>query len=129
MKTLAERLKHARDLRGLSQAQLAKLAKCRQSTIGNAEAGIRKRLANVVTVARVLDVSADWLADGRGPAPTLLAAEPAAPYRLPRWLFSHELFVALADRSAADLRRAENCMRAFLDLPSLPAAEGNDRAA
>jgi transcriptional regulator with XRE-family HTH domain len=68
--TLKERLQYARELRGLSQGELARLAKCSQSTIGNIESGERDSLRNLVVVARVLRVSADWLYDGHGPKPT-----------------------------------------------------------
>lgn len=69
MKTLKDRLIYARELRGYSQAELAKLAKCSQGTIGNVESGDRLTLRNLVLVARVLKVSADWLFDGKGPKP------------------------------------------------------------
>lgn len=39
MDTLSSRLAHARELRGLTQTQLAKLVGVSQSTIGNIEAG------------------------------------------------------------------------------------------
>jgi transcriptional regulator with XRE-family HTH domain len=70
VKTLKERLVYARELRGLTQGELADKAKCAQSAIGNAESGERKSLRNLVLVARVLQISADWLFDGRGPKPT-----------------------------------------------------------
>ena len=69
VKTLRERLIYARELRGLSQAELAKRCKCSQGTIGNVESGERETLRNLVLVARVLRISADWLFDGRGPKP------------------------------------------------------------
>jgi transcriptional regulator with XRE-family HTH domain len=68
--TLKERLKFARELRGLSQGELAKLANCSQSTIGNVESGERDTLRNLVAVARALNCSADWLFDGHGSKPT-----------------------------------------------------------
>lgn len=70
VKTLKERLKYARELRDLTQGQLAIKAKCAQSAIGNVESGERKNLRNLVLVARVLRVSVDWLFDGGGPKPT-----------------------------------------------------------
>lgn len=70
MNTLKERLRFARDLRGLSQGELADRAKCSQSTIGNVESGERDTLRNLVMVARVLNCSADWLYDGLGPKPS-----------------------------------------------------------
>lgn len=69
VKTLRERLIYARELRGLSQAELAKRCKCSQGTIGNVESGERETLRNLVMVARVLNVSSDWLFDGKGPKP------------------------------------------------------------
>ena len=68
--TLKERLKYARELRGLSQGDLAKLANCSQSTIGNVESGERDTLRNLVAVARAHNCSADWLFDGHGKKPT-----------------------------------------------------------
>lgn len=70
VKLLKERLKYARELRGLTQGQLAKKSECAQSAIGNVESGERKNLRNLVLVARVLRVSVDWLFDGSGPKPT-----------------------------------------------------------
>jgi len=69
VKTLKERLIFARELRKLTQAELAKKSKCGQSAIGNVESGTRNTLRNLVLVARALRVSADWLFDGKGPAP------------------------------------------------------------
>jgi transcriptional regulator with XRE-family HTH domain len=70
VKTLKDRLVYAREMRGLTQGELAARAKCAQSAIGNAESGERQTLRNLVMVARVLKVSADWLFDGNGPKPT-----------------------------------------------------------
>jgi len=91
--SLASRLKHARELRGLTQGQLAAAAKCAQSTIGNVEAGTRLSLRGLVTVARVLDVSPEWLAEGKGHPPrrhSHRVAEPLADYKTGRhdWPFS-----------------------------------------
>lgn len=69
VKTLKERLIFARELRKLTQAELAKKSKCAQSAIGNVESGTRETLRNIVLVARALRVSADWLYDGKGPKP------------------------------------------------------------
>ncbi|MEJ2803827.1 helix-turn-helix transcriptional regulator [Comamonadaceae bacterium PP-2] len=69
--TLKDRLIFARGLRGISQADLAKRAGCAQGTIGNVESGERKSLRELVAVARALQVSPDWLYDGKGPRPDL----------------------------------------------------------
>jgi len=76
VKTLKERLIYARELRGLTQGQLARDSKCSQSAIGNVESGIRETLKNVVMVARALGISADWLYDGKGPEPNKFSAVP-----------------------------------------------------
>jgi len=129
VKTLAERLKHARDLRGLTQAELASRAGVKQTTIGNAEAGTRKQLQSLVAIARALDVDPDWLFDGNGPAPVVEAREPSANYRTTRWLFSAELFLALSSKPDDDLRRIENAVRGLLDLPALATIPGKSKAA
>jgi transcriptional regulator with XRE-family HTH domain len=125
VKLLKERLKYARELRGLTQEQLAKKADCAQSAIGNVESGERKNLRNLVLVARVLRVSVDWLFDGGGPKPTkdtfwvpangqLMAAEPAlnlfSPTKYDAWtLDAIGIFSKLSepDRGAAVARLRE----------------------
>lgn len=69
VKTLKDRLIHARELRALTQAELAQKSHCAQSAIGNVESGTRQSLKNIVLVARALGVSVDWLYDGKGPKP------------------------------------------------------------
>lgn len=81
--TLKERLQYVRELRGLSQGELARLAKCSQSTIGNIESGERDTLRNLVVVARVLRCSADWLYDGYGPKPVKMDTHNTAPDVVP----------------------------------------------
>ena len=68
MESLASRLKHARRLRGLNQAQLAKKAGLKnQSIIGSLESGHRKSSTYTPAIAQALAVSALWLSDGKGP--------------------------------------------------------------
>lgn len=67
MDTLAKRLVAVRKEAGLSQAELAKLAGVKnQSTIGMLESGERKKSTYIPAIAVALNVSALWLADGRG---------------------------------------------------------------
>lgn len=106
VKTVRDRLKHARLMRGLSQAELAAAAKCSQSAIGNFESGERKTLRNLVEVARALNVSIEWLYDGRGPGPTVpadgestskvIAMESARAYESSQWPFGLSLARVLA---------------------------------
>lgn len=57
-----QRLRSARELRELSQAQLAKAAKLQPSAVSHFETGTRKpSLANIRRLADALDVSADYL--------------------------------------------------------------------
>lgn len=67
MKTIAQRLKYARDTyKNWTQIQLAAAAEMSQSTIGNIEAGIREGRGSLPKIAKALGVSHDWLADGDG---------------------------------------------------------------
>lgn len=66
MNTIGDRIKQRREALGLSQAQLAKLAKCSQGTIGNLEKGHRENPRNLLDIAKALGVLPDWLASGKG---------------------------------------------------------------
>ena len=63
---LRHRLVKAREARGLTQGQLAAMAKVSQGTIGNIEAGIRDGAASLAAIAHALGVSYWWLRDGDG---------------------------------------------------------------
>lgn len=62
-----KRLKELRQNRGLSQKQLAVMCRLSQSAISNYENGTRALALEVLSLARALDVSPLWLAEGRGP--------------------------------------------------------------
>ncbi len=66
MNTIAERLKHARELAGLTQPELAAKAKVSQGTIGNIETGLRKRPRDLLSIAAALSVTPVWLETGKG---------------------------------------------------------------
>lgn len=66
MDTLAKRLAETREAAGLSQTQLAKLAGVKQSVVGMLETGARKKSAYIPLFAKILKVSALWLAEGKG---------------------------------------------------------------
>lgn len=66
MKTLAERLKYARDRKGWTQAQLALAADLSTGTVGNIEAGLRQAKGSIPQIAEALGVSYRWLATGAG---------------------------------------------------------------
>lgn len=67
MNTLAKRLKHAREIAGVSQATLAKQIGSGQSTIGSIENGRNQGSGKLLQIARVLNVNPEWLETGRGP--------------------------------------------------------------
>lgn len=67
MKTIAERIKAVRQELGWSQVQLAEEVGVSQSSIGNIESGFRQRPRELVSIAKALRVSAEWLETGKGP--------------------------------------------------------------
>lgn len=67
MKTIAYRLKEAREAAGMTQPELAKKAGVSPGTIGNIEAGTRKNPRELLAIARAAGVRAEWLRDGKGP--------------------------------------------------------------
>jgi transcriptional regulator with XRE-family HTH domain len=78
--TFANRLTEARKLRGLKQAQLARLASVTGAWVSKAESGLTVdvQARALFAVSRALRVNPEWLAEGVGPrdlVPTALAAE------------------------------------------------------
>ena len=67
MGTFGTRLHHARKAAGFSQALLAKKSGLSQATISDIERDRNSGSSEVVKLAKALDVSALWLADGLGP--------------------------------------------------------------
>lgn len=59
--TEGNRLRRLRKAADLSQAELAKKAKCSTGTIGNIESGIRGYGESVVGIARALEVTPEYL--------------------------------------------------------------------
>jgi phage repressor protein C with HTH and peptisase S24 domain len=77
--TIAERLKHARALKGWTQTQLAVASGVSQGTIGNIESGARQALASLVPIAEALGINYKWLAHNEG---SMLTAERPEPVYL-----------------------------------------------
>jgi len=67
VKTFGDRLRHARTLRGLTQADLARACGLSQGAIGNYEANSRHSAKKVFRIAEALHVNVAWLAMGTGP--------------------------------------------------------------
>jgi len=61
-----DRLKQARKARKMSQSRLSELTGLDQTTISNLETGKVLSTSKVVQIARALNVSSNWLADGVG---------------------------------------------------------------
>lgn len=66
MKTLQERLKHARTSKGMSQADLGKAIGKSQSAIAALESGRNRESTNIASISRVLGINALWLETGQG---------------------------------------------------------------
>jgi transcriptional regulator with XRE-family HTH domain len=68
-KDMALRLRHARNLRGMSQAKLAKAAGVKQAAISQLETGESKsfRGTTLVSICQALKVNPAWLAEGKPP--------------------------------------------------------------
>ena len=82
MSTLKERMVKARQEKGLTQAALAKAVGKSQSAIAAVESGRNKETSGLIAIARVLDVSPEWLETGVGemhPRPIEANARPAPP--------------------------------------------------
>ena len=67
MSTIGSRIKEARSALGWSQVQLAEEVGVSQSAIGNIESGLRQRPRELVSIAKALRVSPEWLETGKGP--------------------------------------------------------------
>lgn len=65
--TFATRLRYARNLRGLTQKELARASGLSQGAIGNYETDSRRSPKDVFRLAEALDVAPAWLAMGTGP--------------------------------------------------------------
>jgi len=67
-RNIGVRLRHARKLRGLSQARLAKDSGVKQAAISQLETGESQSFkgTTLVSIAQTLKVSPEWLATGKG---------------------------------------------------------------
>lgn len=88
---LRERIRQARELMGLSRAELALKVGVGTSAAVQWELlkGTSPSVGNLATIAQVTDVSFEWLATGRGPARLAQADEPFA---LHKDCIAHDLY-------------------------------------
>lgn len=70
--TFAQRLLHARQLRGYTQSKLATLCGLSQSTIASYESGTRLHARNLLSLAKILKVNPLWLEQGIEPMSSTL---------------------------------------------------------
>ena len=66
MSTLGQRLRKARNLRGLKQAELAKASKVSQQLLSRIENEKIDSTNEVFSLADALHINAEWLATGKG---------------------------------------------------------------
>lgn len=67
METFGSRVRETRKALKWTQKQLATAAGLSQTTISDIERGRNDSSADIIALARALRVSAEWLAEGRGP--------------------------------------------------------------
>ncbi len=67
MKSIGKRIAYAREIRGMTQQQLADAIGNSQSAIGNWEKDAREKPRNLLLLAEALGVSAKWIEFGDGP--------------------------------------------------------------
>jgi transcriptional regulator with XRE-family HTH domain len=85
--TFGSRLRHARTLRRLTQAELARACGLSQGAIGNYESDSRRSTKHVFRIAEVLRVEPAWLAMGTGPMERQAGARVAEPPSGEGWPF------------------------------------------
>jgi transcriptional regulator with XRE-family HTH domain len=116
----SDRLRHARKLRGLSQAQLAHACGLSQGAIANYESRARRHAKDIFRLAQALNVNAEWLGTGAGPIepmaawPSWTASAPHTlsdklPEQRPAWPFANispSVYWSLTDNERAMLEQA-----------------------
>lgn len=70
-----ERIRYAREQKGLSQKELADLVPMSQPALHNTENGRNKGSTKIVEIANILNVSPDWLLTGKGELPVFTKKE------------------------------------------------------
>lgn len=80
MSTLAQRVRHARKKRGLSQEKLAERLNISRGACGHWERGIAKpSTQNLFLLAQILRISTNWLLTGEGDMEHIAVQENASP--------------------------------------------------
>lgn len=120
MKNFSERLRHARQQRGLSQAGLARLCNLSQSAISNYENGTRRDAREILDLAKALNVSVHWLRNGAGvmdlrQGNELSMQEPNDGLPIVTWPFSQFSVNEIVALPAAERELLERTIRHLID--------------
>lgn len=120
MKNFSERLRHARQQRGLSQAGLARLCSLSQSAISNYENGTRRDAREILDLAKALNVSVHWLRNGAGAMDLrqgneLSLQEPTDGLPIVTWPFSQFSVNEIVALPAAERELLERTIRHLID--------------
>ena len=120
VKNFSERLRHARQQRGLSQAGLARLCGLSQSAISNYENGTRRDAREILDLAKALSVSAQWLRNGVGmmeprAGGVLVMHEPDGGPPIVTWPFSRFSVDEIVALPVAERELLERTVRHLLD--------------
>lgn len=120
MKNFSERLRHARQQRGLSQAGLARLYSLSQSAISNYENGTRRDAREILDLAKALNVSVHWLRNGAGAMDLrqgneLSLQEPTDGLPIVTWPFSQFSVNEIVALPAAERELLERTIRHLID--------------
>ncbi len=120
VKNFSERLRHARQQRGLSQAGLARLCGLSQSAISNYESGARRDAREILDLAKALNVSAQWLKSGLGPMEisvggALVMHEPDGGPPIVTWPFSRFSVDEIVALSGKDREHLDQTIRHLLN--------------
>lgn len=99
MTDLPTRVKERREALGLSQSELARRIGKRPQTIQALESGVVGRPGYIVDLARILDVSPEWLQYGNGAPPE----PPPAPKLTPNVVLAPNVRVPVANEMPRDL--------------------------
>lgn len=109
----------ARELRKLTQQDLANRSGVQQSAIGNYESGLRKSSREVIALARALEVRPEWLQNGSGGMELVgaprAAREPSSAYGQAAWPFTHVTPAQYAKLSDLQKSRLEGYVQALVD--------------
>lgn len=112
VKTFAERLRYARELRGMSQKQLADACGLSQSAISSYENDTRRSPQQLLKLATILGVDPYWLSRG---TPPMHATSPSKLAMSEQWPFSSISPGQIWSLSEADRQAVENTLGALVD--------------